>query len=66
MPNELDMSAPDYVVSEIATKIHIGYDLTIDSTSGFAAPVWTSGEIATLAETLLRGLGALDDVLRDF
>jgi hypothetical protein len=66
MPNELDRSAPDYVVSEIATKIHMGYDLTIDSTSGFAAPAWSSGEVATLAETLLRGVGALDDVLRGF
>ena len=65
MPVELDRSAPDYVLSEIADKIHIGYHLATDSASPFTAPVWTSGEVATLAETLVRGLNALDDVLRD-
>ena len=66
MPVELDTSAPDSFVSHIADKIHMGYDLTTDPAPRFDAPVWTPRELATLAETLLRGLEALDNVLRDF
>jgi hypothetical protein len=65
MPIEFDRSSPDYVLSEVHEKIDIGYSLASDSRSPFDAPVWTAGELATLVHTLLHGLDALDDRLRD-
>ena len=64
MPVELDPSAPGYALSEVSEKIHIGHDVATSSESSFEAPTWSPDEVSLLANTLLRGLAGLDELLQ--
>jgi hypothetical protein len=64
MPIERDASAPEYALSEVSDKIHIGFDVATNPGSTFATPSWSPAEVSILANTLLRGLGGLDDLLQ--
>jgi hypothetical protein len=64
MPVELDPSAPEYALSEIGDKIHIGNYMATYPDAPFETPVWSPAEVSLLAATLLRGLDGLDVLLQ--
>lgn len=63
-PIAADSSEPDYALSEVADKVHVGYDIAANPRSTFSAPTWTAADLSLLATTLSGGLRRLDTLLR--